>query len=85
MKKIVLIALAILLMATPVMAKKAIFIVTWANGTPQLPADIQIDGISAMKPVTGSGAIKAQIEASVENIEALKAHLTWVEDVEEGQ
>jgi len=57
---------------------KAIFMVTWKDGTPQIPEGFEIDGISAMENVTTNGIIKAQIEADPKVIEQLKDHLEFV-------
>lgn len=59
-----------------------IAIIEWKNGTPQLPElpeGVQIDGISAMESVTGSGIIRAQITAEENVIEILKEYLEFVE------
>lgn len=58
---------------------KAIFKVQWRDGTPQMPDDISVDGVSAIDPVTVSGLIRAQIEAPEKVIEALKGELTFVD------
>lgn len=49
---------------------KAIFIIEWKDGTPILPPDIEIKGISAMEPITINGKIKAQIEFNPKTAEA---------------
>jgi len=58
---------------------KAVFIIKWLNGTPQIPEGFEIDGVSADEPITGSGTINAEIEASAETVEALKDVLEFVE------
>ena len=70
MKKIIIIALAIILcFAFTVQAEplqRAVFKVKWKNGTPdlpELPEGMEIYGISAMEHVTVAGHIDARITA----------------------
>jgi len=66
---------------------KAVFDgVTWDKGTPVLPGlseEFVVDGTSAMENITGSGVIRAQIEADEATINELKSHLVFVETVPE--
>ncbi len=60
---------------------KAILIVEWKDGTPQLPElpeGMEILGISAMEDVTTNGTIRAMIEATEDVIEELKSHLEFI-------
>lgn len=58
---------------------KAIFMVTWVNGTPQMPEGFKVDGTSMYKAsLTNNGRITAMITADPKVIEQLKDHLEFV-------
>ncbi len=65
---------------------KAIFIIEWKNGTPQMPElseGMEVDSISADEHVTTNGVIKTIIKADEEVIEELKNYLEFVEYIHE--
>lgn len=71
------------------MEKKAVFIVTYVKGTPQipeLPEGMEVLGVSAMAHITNDGCISTRLRADEAVIEELKNHgevLTFVEYIEE--
>ena len=99
MKKLLIVLLILGFAVVPASADKAIFMVTWENGSPQIPtvddADVpyEILGYSAMEAVTGEGRVRTQIEATTEELDRLmedypkrfwRAAFELVEKIEEG-